>query len=107
MGLLQNIKDLRRLEKIIQILFKYRFGYLFKGSSYEKKFIPGSGKDISMEKEVAVRIRKIMEDLGGTFVKLGQLLSLRPDFVGYETAEELKKLQDNVAPFHSQIAKEI
>ncbi len=107
MGILQNIKDLRRLEKILQVLFKYRFGYLFKGSAYEKKFSGVTEKEITRENEVAIRIRKILEELGGTFVKLGQVLSLRPDLVGYEVAEELRKLQDNVPSFNTLIAKEI
>lgn len=45
------------------------------------------------------RLRELMETLGPTFVKLGQVLSLRPDLVGPELSRELSKLQSRVAPF--------
>ncbi len=44
------------------------------------------------------RARKILEDLGGAFIKLGQLLSLRPDLVPNDFCEEFKRLQDRVKP---------
>lgn len=59
------------------------------------------------EVPLGIRLRRLAEKLGPTFVKFGQILSLRPDLVGKEIAEELGKLQDRVAPFSSKIAKEI
>jgi len=53
------------------------------------------------------RLRLAFEELGPTFVKLGQLLSLRPDLVPPEYATELSKLQDEAAPFPSAQAKRI
>ena len=53
------------------------------------------------------RIRKALEDLGPVFVKLGQMLSTRRDMLDEEIADELAKLQDNVPPFSSKIAREI
>lgn len=44
-------------------------------------------------------LRETLEKLGPTFVKLGQLLSVRADLVGEEIAAELTKLQSNVPPF--------
>ncbi len=44
-------------------------------------------------------LRQTLEKLGPTFVKLGQVLSLRPDFVGEELSDELSKLQSDVTPF--------
>jgi ubiquinone biosynthesis protein len=44
----------------------------------------------------AERLRRVMEELGPTFVKLGQVLSTRPDLIPPEWAEEFKKLQDDV-----------
>lgn len=54
-----------------------------------------------------VRVRRLLEDLGGAYVKLGQLLSLRPDLVPQAYSDEFKKLQDNVQPFPFHIAKRV
>ena len=53
------------------------------------------------------RIRKALEDLGPVFVKLGQMLSTRRDMLEEDIADELAKLQDNVPPFSSKLAREI
>lgn len=44
-------------------------------------------------------VRKLLETLGPTFVKLGQILSLRPDVVGEEMSRELSRLQSDAPPF--------
>jgi predicted unusual protein kinase regulating ubiquinone biosynthesis (AarF/ABC1/UbiB family)/nucleotide-binding universal stress UspA family protein len=48
--------------------------------------------------ERAERLRRALEQLGPTFAKLGQILSTRPDLVSPEVADELARLQDDVAP---------
>ena len=45
-----------------------------------------------------VRLRMAMADLGSTFIKLGQILSTRPDLIGTEYASELSQLQSNTPP---------
>ena len=44
------------------------------------------------------KIRQVLEDLGPTFVKLGQVMSMRPDFLPHEYCDELMKLQTEVKP---------
>lgn len=53
------------------------------------------------------RIRLALEDLGPIFVKFGQTLSTRPDFIPIDIADELAKLQDRVPPFPGEEAKSI
>ncbi|MFZ5862496.1 MAG: ABC1 kinase family protein [Nitrospirota bacterium] len=52
-------------------------------------------------------LRALLERLGPTFVKLGQILSMRADLVGTEISEELSKLQSNVGPFPYETARQI
>ena len=53
------------------------------------------------------RIRKLLEKLGGAYVKLGQLLSLRPNLIPAEYCHEFSKLQDSVQPFPFHQARAI
>lgn len=46
----------------------------------------------------AVRLRQVLEELGPTFIKLGQVLSLRPDLIPPDWADEFRKLQSDVPP---------
>jgi ubiquinone biosynthesis protein len=50
-------------------------------------------------KTIGERIRLVLEELGPTFVKLGQLASTRPDLIPEHIIRELEKLQDQVPPF--------
>src|SRR5574341_248043 len=52
-------------------------------------------------------LRAMLERLGPTFVKFGQILSMRADLVGTELSDELSKLQNNVGPFSYETAREI
>ena len=72
------------------------------------------GKKIFIQQKTKVeklnysqRIRLALEELGPTFVKLGQLLSTRPFMIPLELVIELSKLQDEVAPFSFEEAKKI
>ncbi|MEN6616273.1 MAG: AarF/UbiB family protein [Syntrophorhabdus sp.] len=53
------------------------------------------------------RLRQVLERLGPTFMKLGQVLSLRPDLIGEDLAKELSKLQDRASPFSFEQARQI
>ncbi len=52
-----------------------------------------------------VRVRRALEDLGPLFVKFGQILSTRRDLLPEDIAAELAKLQDQVPPFPSRLAR--
>ncbi len=78
-------------------LKKFRFIYHLSPWNWKKKKAIPRGE----------QIRLALEDLGPVFVKLGQMLSTRRDMLDEEIADELAKLQDNVPPFSSQIARQI
>lgn len=61
-------------------------------------------KDRFATKSNAVLIKKTLERLGSVFIKLGQILALRPDFIPPEFCDELYSLLDNVPPFDSTLA---
>ena len=99
--------NLKRLNEIYQVLKKNDFGYLIEENTFLKKFPFLRNRKIEREEEISdesipVRIRKVFEELGPTYIKLGQMLSTRPDLVGVEIAEELESLRDNtpVTPFN-------
>ena len=54
-----------------------------------------------------MRLREAFEELGPTFIKLGQVLSGRPDLITVAYANEFKKLQDEVPPFPFEDARGI
>ncbi len=56
---------------------------------------------------VPAQVRLVLEELGGAFVKLGQVLSLRPDLVPPEFCEEFKKLLDNTSPLPYSTIKHV
>ena len=55
----------------------------------------------------ATKIRCVIEELGPTYIKLGQLLSTRKDLFEQDIIDELSKLRDSVEPFDTNIAKDI
>ena len=108
----RDIRDLHRLEKILVIFFEEGLGYYVKKTNlrslvpFHKRMNPVHA--FSKRKDQAVRLRRAFERLGPTFVKLGQLLSLRPDLVPEEYCHEFEKLQDGVRPFsYSEVKKTI
>ena len=54
-----------------------------------------------------VKLRNALQEMGTTFIKLGQFLATRPDIIGENIAKELEKLQDKLPPFDLFLAKNI
>ncbi len=63
--------------------------------------------DEQMETMDSEQMRKLLEDLGPTFIKLGQFLALRPDLVPVEFANELRKLYEHVSAYPAEDARKI
>lgn len=58
-------------------------------------------------KSVGERVRLVLQELGPTFIKLGQIASTRPDLIPEEVVRELEKLQDQVSPFSFEEVRDI
>lgn len=111
-GFGQQYKNIKRYRQIIAVLFKYGFQDVLERLRISTYFRLGRRIVFRKKAEVekltyAQRIRLAMEELGPTFVKLGQILSMRPFLIPLELVEELAKLQDEVAPFTFEIVKHI
>ena len=109
--IIKEVRDIRRFNEILVVLFEEGFDFLIYETGI-KVHIP-FGKIIkkklknSENLKPEVRLRKTLERLGPTFIKFGQLLSVRPDLVPKEYAKELENLQDNVPSFPFEQVKEI
>jgi ubiquinone biosynthesis protein len=108
---LKGYKNLQRLSQIINVFAKHGFGYLAVQLRL-KGILPGRRRLEAEEKRiqdlsVPRRIRLALEELGPTFIKLGQTLSARPDLIPPEFVEELRQLQDRVPPFPFEQVREI
>jgi len=96
---------MRRYRQILGILLKYGFGDVVDVtrkdliSRFGDKIVPLFGKHIDPSMSRAERLRYAAEELGPTFVKLAQVLSMRPDLVPPDVVAELQKLQDEVSSF--------
>ena len=78
-------KSVNRFREIVKVLGSYGFGYIV-----DSKF--------NKQSKRPENLRKAFEDLGPTFIKIGQILSTRPDLLSPDYIAELSKLQDNVPP---------
>lgn len=96
-----HARDLRRFTQIIDVLVKHELGALATAMHLRRGLVFG------IQKPSPAQLRAIFEELGGGFVKLGQLLSLRPDLLPEAYCEELRKLQDRVPPFPAEQAQTI
>ena len=96
------IKDVGRLRQIAAVLIRHGFGHFVEAWNLQDKAILGLLlKERPPEDErqtVWARICQATQELGPTFVKLGQILSTRSDLVPQALCDELATLQDNVAP---------
>lgn len=90
-------RTLARLREIARVATKHGFGYAF---SRRLGGTDGDADDETVEDRATRgrRLREMLEELGPTFVKFGQLLSTRPDVVPPDVVAELRKLQDEARP---------
>lgn len=101
------LKKLRRSRQIIRVFTKYGLDYLFDLGkiSILAKLSKKNNNQIHLNS--AQKFCRALEELGPAFIKFGQILSTRPDFLPPEFIKELEKLQDQTHPFEGFLAAEI
>jgi ubiquinone biosynthesis protein len=114
---LQTFRHLRRYQQIGRILTRYGFGHILTQLGIGRAITPGLEKLRFSSSEIlratpAERVRMVIQELGPTFIKLGQILSTRGDLLPADMIHELEKLQDTVpptdfAPIQAQVEKEL
>jgi ubiquinone biosynthesis protein len=117
------VRDLGRLREITTVLVRHGFGEVVARAGFGRKPRKGAASDappastrggddapeIPSEElakgeeektrvSTAERVRLVLQDLGPSFIKLGQIASTRPDLIPADVIAELKKLQDDVPP---------
>lgn len=117
----RDFKDARRLGEIVSVFAEEGLGHLIDDAKLKIHIRPSTLIKIKLrnkkyetasDKDLAIRMRKAFERLGPTFVKLGQVLSVRPDLLPQEYIEEFEKLQESTLPLkfnviEKQVSKEL
>ncbi len=100
-----NISNIKRLRQIVNILAKHGLGQLIKLAGLDRYVSLGKrlwlrddGADADDARTNPQRLVAVFEELGPTFIKLGQILSTRKDVLPKEYIAEFEKLQDSTVP---------
>ncbi len=101
----RTYRHAKRYQEILHVLIKYGFGDLVDSLNIKQHLdivaekISGKQQERIAKLSRPERVRMALEELGPTFVKLGQILSTRADLIHFEYVEEFSKLQDTVPSF--------
>ncbi len=108
----RTYRHLGRYRKILAVLVRHGFGELLRRLGVDRT-ADSSWQLFQSEPNAdprlgpAERLRSALAELGPTFIKLGQLLSTRPDLISPDVARELEQLQDQAPPFEAEEARRI
>jgi ubiquinone biosynthesis protein len=110
----RHYRDIPRIRQIIGVMTRHGFGHLVEQLGLQR-FISFGRRLLTFRQEpthghrlhAPERLRIVFEELGPSFIKLGQVLACRPDMLPIAYAQELTKLTDSVSPYPFEQAKEI
>ncbi|MFZ0134919.1 MAG: AarF/ABC1/UbiB kinase family protein, partial [Desulfobacterales bacterium] len=109
----RTYRNVNRYRQILAVLLKYGFGDLVDLLKIDR-YVAAGLQLISRRQPIKVEkltrpqgLRMALEELGPTYIKLGQILSTRPDLIPVDFLQELSKLQDKVPPFPASAARRI
>lgn len=104
----RTLKNAARLRVIVSVFVRHGFYNIAEriklGQFLLERLNPKADEEVYT---IAERIRMSFEELGPTFVKLGQLLASRPDLVPEEFVQEFSKLHDNVRPLPFEVVESV
>jgi ubiquinone biosynthesis protein len=98
------VRHLRRYRQISDVLFRHGFAFALEQLGLGRRAFgrilhrAGASPAPAWPEDMALHLRQAVEELGPTFIKLGQILSTRPDLLPPAYIAELSKLQDTVPP---------
>jgi len=104
-SVIRTVKNTERLAQIGLVLARHGFGEILARLPLGP-LAPAPPAD-GVPRTFAVRLREALQDLGPSFVKLGQVMSTRPDLLPPEVIAELRKLQDDVPPMTPEEVEQV
>jgi len=112
MGLIRGPKRIRRVGHIAQKCASHGLGFLVGKLDIQSHLpawmrVPLGVRAEAQPRDLPARLAKVLEELGPTFVKFGQMLASRPDILPEQYINELKRICHRVAPFPADTARSI
>ena len=100
-SVVKTVKNTDRMRQIGTVLARHGFGQILSRIDL-RSLVPGLSPSDTPKKTFAVRLREAAQELGPSFVKLGQIASTRSDLLPPDVVAELVKLQDEVPPMDAE-----
>jgi len=101
------LANINRLKDIAKVLLRFGFEDLVERIDLPGVASPGSPSSSTIPATTEARVRLVLDALGPTFVKFGQIMSLRPDLLPASMIRELGKLQDHVGEVDFEDIREV